>query len=54
MIQYQKERAWNEDAMARLFVSTEQQESAPAQLTKPPDLPERRLRRIGAWLLYQL
>ncbi len=37
--------------MARLFVNTNKQESAAAQLSKPPGLAERRLRRIGAWLL---
>jgi hypothetical protein len=37
--------------MARLVVSTNKQASVPAQLSKPPDLVERRLRRIGAWLL---
>ena len=37
--------------MVRLFVSTNKHESAPAQPSKPPDLAERRLRRIGAWLL---
>jgi len=37
--------------MARLFVSTNKQESSPTQFSKPPDLAERRLRRIGAWLM---
>jgi hypothetical protein len=37
--------------MARLFASINRQESAPTQLSKPPDFAERRLRRIGAWLM---
>jgi hypothetical protein len=37
--------------MARLFVNTKKQESAPNQIPKPADLAERRLRRIGAWLM---
>ena len=37
--------------MARLFVSTNKQESSTAQFSKPPNLAERRLRRIGAWLM---
>src|SRR6266487_3264265 len=37
--------------MARLFVSTNKQESSSTQFSKPPDLAERRLRRIGAWLM---
>jgi len=46
-----KERAWKKENMARLFVSTNKQESSPTQFSKPPDLAERRLRRIGAWLM---
>ncbi len=37
--------------MARLFVNANKQESAQTQFSKPPDLAERRLRRIGAWLM---
>jgi len=37
--------------MARLFVNTNKQESAPTHVSKPPDLAERRLRRVCAWLM---
>lgn len=37
--------------MARLFASTNNQASPPTLFSKPPDLAERRLRRIGAWLM---
>ena len=37
--------------MARSFAKTNKQVSAPIQLLNPPDLTERRLRRIGAWLM---
>jgi hypothetical protein len=37
--------------MARLSVNVNKQESARTQFSKPPDLVERRLRRIGAWFL---
>ena len=37
--------------MARVSVNVNRQESARTQFSKPPDLVERRLRRIGAWLL---
>jgi hypothetical protein len=37
--------------MARLSFNVNTQESARTQFSKPPDLVERRLRRIGAWLL---
>jgi hypothetical protein len=40
--------------MAELFVNTNKQASAPTQFSKPPDLAERRLRRIGAWLMLML
>jgi hypothetical protein len=33
------------------FCKHNKQESAPTQPSKPPDLAERRLRRIGAWLM---
>jgi len=38
--------------MASLFVNTNRQESAPTQFSKPPELAERRLRRIGVWLAH--
>jgi hypothetical protein len=37
--------------MARLFASTKKHDFAQAQSSKPPDLAERRLRRIGGWLI---
>src|SRR5437016_9399199 len=51
MVQYPKKNEPGKKNMARLFVSTNKQESSPAQFSKPPDLAERRLRRIGAWLM---
>ena len=37
--------------MAKLSVNANRQASARTQFSKPPDLVERRLRRIGAWLM---
>jgi hypothetical protein len=37
--------------MSRSFANTNKQASRPIQFLNPPDLTERRLRRIGAWLM---
>src|SRR2546430_3480626 len=46
-----KEQDWKQENMPRLSVDAKRQESSPTQFSKPPDLAERRLRRIGAWFM---